>query len=123
MVCLCVRSISLKMRENLLIRLFTFFRDDDTFFPDYTSLVRLLASYDSAQDVIIGALSETYKQVEVSTDLFRSILEGNFLTPVLQIYGHMAYGGAGIFVSRTLMAKMNGPGHCKLHRVEEFDHY
>lgn len=60
-----------------------FFRDDDTFFPDYTSLVRLLASYDSAQDVIIGALSETYKQVEVSTDPLRSILEGNLFNSCL----------------------------------------
>jgi hypothetical protein len=40
-----------------------FFSDDDTFYPDYDSLVRLLSAYDSNEPVLLGALSESKKQV------------------------------------------------------------
>ncbi|GAA6052081.1 hypothetical protein JCM3770_006621 [Rhodotorula araucariae] len=66
------------------------FADDDTFFPDFDSLARLLSSYDSNEDHIIGALSESTKQVNE--------------------WGHIAYGGGGILVSRGLLAKMNADG-------------
>jgi len=66
------------------------FSDDDTFFPDFDSLVRLLSTFGPESDTIIGALSESTKQVAQ--------------------WGHIAYGGAGIYVSRALMAKMNAPG-------------
>ncbi|KAM0754798.1 hypothetical protein T439DRAFT_321844 [Meredithblackwellia eburnea MCA 4105] len=67
------------------------FADDDTFYPDFHSLVRMLASFDSESDRLIGALSESTKQVAQ--------------------WGHIAYGGAGIYLSRALMAKINQPGH------------
>ena len=67
--------------------------DDDTFFLDTKSLIRMLSSYDAAQDRLIGALSESTKQVAE--------------------WGHIAYGGAGIYVSRSLVAKMTEPGACK----------
>ncbi|GAA5935472.1 uncharacterized protein JCM15063_001047 [Sporobolomyces koalae] len=63
------------------------FADDDTFFPDFDSLVRLLSSYDSNDDQLIGTLSESTKQVAQ--------------------WGHIAYGGAGIYVSRATIEKMN----------------
>ncbi|BGP41044.1 hypothetical protein JCM10449v2_005013 [Rhodotorula kratochvilovae] len=66
------------------------FADDDTFFPDFDALARLLSLYDSNDDHIIGALSESTKQVNQ--------------------WGHIAYGGAGILVSRGLLAKMNADG-------------
>ncbi|GAA5937037.1 hypothetical protein JCM3775_001934 [Rhodotorula graminis] len=66
------------------------FADDDTFFPDFDSLARLLSSHDSSGDYLIGALSESTKQVAQ--------------------WGHIAYGGAGIIVSRGLLAKMNEDG-------------
>ena len=37
--------------------------DDDTFFPDFKSLIRMLSSFDAGQDRLIGALSESTKQV------------------------------------------------------------
>lgn len=40
--------------------------DDDTFFPDFDSLVRLLSSYDASGDWLIGTLSESTKQVRPS---------------------------------------------------------
>jgi hypothetical protein len=70
------------------------FSDDDTFWPDFNSLIRLLSKYDSSKPHIIGALSESTRQVAE--------------------WGHIAYGGAGIYVSRALMAKMNAPGACEL---------
>lgn len=39
------------------------YSDDDTFFPDFDSLVRMLSEHDSKRDVLIGALSESTKQV------------------------------------------------------------
>ncbi|GAA6002825.1 uncharacterized protein JCM10292_001320 [Rhodotorula paludigena] len=71
------------------------FADDDTFFPDVDALGRMLGSLDSHDDHLIGALSESTKQVNQ--------------------WGHIAYGGAGIIVSRGLLAKMNQDGvweHC-----------
>ncbi|GAA5829150.1 hypothetical protein JCM3766R1_000995 [Sporobolomyces carnicolor] len=69
------------------------FADDDTFFPDFDSLVRLLSSYDSNEDKLIGTLSESTKQVAQ--------------------WGHIAYGGAGIYVSRKTVEKMNTDGAWK----------
>jgi len=40
--------------------------DDDTFFPDFDSLIRLLSSFDSNEDKLIGTLSESTKQVSSS---------------------------------------------------------
>ncbi|GAA5968475.1 hypothetical protein JCM8115_006402 [Rhodotorula mucilaginosa] len=66
------------------------FADDDTFYPDFDSLARLLASHDPDEDWLIGALSESTKQVAQ--------------------WGHIAYGGAGIILSRAVMDKMNAAG-------------
>ncbi|GAA5859839.1 hypothetical protein JCM8547_004350 [Rhodosporidiobolus lusitaniae] len=66
------------------------FSDDDTFYPDFDSLVRLLSQYDPTEDWLIGTLSESTKQVAQ--------------------WGHIAYGGAGIIVSRATLEKMNAPG-------------
>ncbi|GAA6043754.1 hypothetical protein JCM8097_006654 [Rhodosporidiobolus ruineniae] len=71
------------------------FSDDDTFFPDFDSLARLVSQYNPADDVLIGTLSESTKQVAQ--------------------WGHIAYGGAGIIVSRGTLEKMNKDGvwqHC-----------
>ncbi|BGO99555.1 Multifunctional methyltransferase subunit TRM112 [Rhodotorula toruloides] len=66
------------------------FSDDDTFFPDFDSLAHLLGSYDANGDWLIGTLSESTKQVAQ--------------------WGHIAYGGAGILVSRGIMRRMNEEG-------------
>lgn len=42
---------------------FFFFRDDDTFFPDFESVIEMLNQYNSEEDLIIGALSEAKEQV------------------------------------------------------------
>ncbi|GAA6005934.1 hypothetical protein JCM10207_007280 [Rhodosporidiobolus poonsookiae] len=71
------------------------FSDDDTFFPDFDSLARLLAELNPADDHLIGTLSESTKQVAQ--------------------WGHIAYGGAGIIVSRGTLEKVNKEGvwaHC-----------
>ncbi|GAA5955944.1 hypothetical protein JCM10213_000075 [Rhodosporidiobolus nylandii] len=71
------------------------FSDDDTFFPDFDSLARLLSKYNPAEDHLIGTLSESTKQVAQ--------------------WGHIAYGGGGIIVSRGTLEKMNKEGvwqHC-----------
>ena len=39
--------------------------DDDTFFPDYSALVRMLSEKDSRELVLIGALSESTKQASL----------------------------------------------------------
>ncbi|BGP51738.1 hypothetical protein JCM10450v2_007688 [Rhodotorula kratochvilovae] len=64
--------------------------DDDTFFPDFDAVARLLSDYDSNEDWFIGAESESSKQVEK--------------------FGNIAYGGGGIFISRALLEKLNRPG-------------
>ncbi|SCV75013.1 BQ2448_8042 [Microbotryum intermedium] len=70
------------------------FCDDDTFFPDWDSVVRMLSEHDPAKPILIGALSESVHQVKQ--------------------WGHISYGGAGIFVSRGMLQLFNGPG-----RIEE----
>ncbi|GAA5988113.1 hypothetical protein JCM10908_002067 [Rhodotorula pacifica] len=64
--------------------------DDDTFYPDFDSLARLLASHNPEEDLLIGTLSESTKQVAQ--------------------WGHIAYGGAGIILSRSVVEKMNASG-------------
>lgn len=61
--------------------------DDDTFFPSMTNLVERLATYDPAEPQYIGALTED----------------------IMQMYhgSHMAYGGAGIFLSIPLVRQLN----------------
>ncbi|SGZ31798.1 BQ5605_C042g12004 [Microbotryum silenes-dioicae] len=66
------------------------FCDDDTFFPDWDSVVRMLSEHDPAKPILIGALSEAVHQVKQ--------------------WGHISYGGAGIFVSRAMLHVFNGPG-------------
>jgi len=61
----------------------------------------MLGSYNSSADVLIGDLSELPAQVGA--------------------WGHMAFGGAGIFLSRGLMAKMNAPGMWE-DCLKKFDH-
>ncbi|KAE8306745.1 hypothetical protein BDV41DRAFT_100469 [Aspergillus transmontanensis] len=61
--------------------------DDDTFFPSMTNLVQRLATYDPTEPQYIGALTED----------------------IMQMYhgSHMAYGGAGIFLSIPLVRQLN----------------
>ncbi|KAL8631891.1 hypothetical protein Q9189_002367 [Teloschistes chrysophthalmus] len=56
--------------------------DDDTFFPSLRALLATLSPYPPNQEYWIGALSETWWSVAR--------------------YGMMAFGGAGIFLSRAL---------------------
>ncbi|KAE8379652.1 hypothetical protein BDV26DRAFT_158390 [Aspergillus bertholletiae] len=61
--------------------------DDDTFFPSMQNLVQRLATYDPTELQYIGALTEDMSQM---------------------YYGsHMAYGGAGIFLSVPLVQQLN----------------
>ena len=62
--------------------------DDDTFFPSVGALVDMLAKYDPAQQYWVGAVSEMWWSVAR--------------------YGMMAFGGAGIFLSRALAKAMDG---------------
>ena len=55
----CVNYLNFR-NDNLTFRTRS---DDDTFFPDFKSLIRMLSSYDAGQDRLIGALSESTKQV------------------------------------------------------------
>ncbi|KAA8649819.1 hypothetical protein EYZ11_005491 [Aspergillus tanneri] len=61
--------------------------DDDTFFPSMQNLVNRLASYDATQPQYIGALSEDMSQMYGA--------------------GHIAYGGAGVFLSIPLMQELH----------------
>jgi Protein of unknown function, DUF604 len=63
------------------------FIDDDTFFLSMSALVDRLARYDPSQPYYIGSLSENFVQ--------------------MSLWGFMAYGGAGIFISMPLLARMN----------------
>ncbi len=63
------------------------FIDDDTFFLSMPALVDSLARYDPSQPYYIGSLSEDFVQ--------------------MSLWGFMAYGGAGIFVSMPLLAQLN----------------
>ncbi|KAL8852490.1 MAG: hypothetical protein Q9221_002614 [Calogaya cf. arnoldii] len=58
--------------------------DDDTFFPSMRALLAMLEKYDPAREYWIGAVSEQWWSVAR--------------------YGMMAFGGAGIFLSRALAA-------------------
>ncbi|KAK4057061.1 hypothetical protein OIO90_001961 [Microbotryomycetes sp. JL221] len=62
------------------------FNDDDTFWLDQRPLRRMLAKYDPLEQLFIGATSEAKNQ--------------------LDSFGRMAFGGAGMIVSQTLMSDM-----------------
>ncbi|KAI4126378.1 MAG: hypothetical protein LQ338_003774 [Usnochroma carphineum] len=61
--------------------------DDDTFFPSMQSLLAMLDKYDPTQQYWVGAVSEMWWSVAR--------------------YGMMAFGGAGIFLSRALAAVLD----------------
>ena len=56
--------------------------DDDTFIPSMPALVAMLGKYDAKEQYYVGSLSENWSAVTR--------------------YGLMAFGGAGIFISRPL---------------------
>lgn len=56
--------------------------DDDTFIPSISALVAILSKYDPSDQYYVGALSENWSAVTR--------------------YGLMAFGGAGVFISRPL---------------------
>ncbi|KAI1474109.1 glycosyltransferase family 31 protein [Daldinia sp. EC12] len=60
--------------------------DDDTFFPDLQPFSDSLATLDHNVDVYVGALSEDFSSV--------------------RIFGFMAYGGAGAYLSAPLARKL-----------------
>ncbi|KAI1799613.1 glycosyltransferase family 31 protein [Daldinia bambusicola] len=60
--------------------------DDDTFFPDLKPLSDSLATLDHNVDAYVGALSEDFSSV--------------------RIFGFMAYGGAGAYLSAPLARKL-----------------
>ncbi|BGP14020.1 hypothetical protein JCM10213_005605 [Rhodosporidiobolus nylandii] len=62
------------------------FIDDDTWFTDPQMLRTMLAGYDWREDHFLGSFSET---------------KGNF-----EAFGKIAYGGAGMILSRSLVRKM-----------------
>ena len=70
------------------------FGDDDTFWVDPEDLKDLLASHDWREDVMLGGFSEA------------KLNFGN--------HGKIAYGGAGIVISRTLVRKMQPFGKPEL---------
>lgn len=76
------------------------FGDDDTLWLDQEDLKDLLASHDWKEDVLLGGFSEA---------------KANWAN-----HGAIAYGGAGIIISRGLMRKMQPfgksfqPGSCSL---------
>jgi hypothetical protein len=62
------------------------FIDDDTFLPSVASVAQQLKQLDSSKKYYIGALSESSWQVDT--------------------WGHMGFGGAGVFVSTPLLADL-----------------
>ncbi|PLW06943.1 hypothetical protein PCANC_10114 [Puccinia coronata f. sp. avenae] len=64
--------------------------DDDTYFLSLDSVARMLSKYDPVEAHFIGGQSES----ETANKAF----------------GNIAFGGAGIFLSRGLIQKMNEPG-------------
>lgn len=60
--------------------------DDDTFFPSLYSIRRVLDQYDARMPMYVGGMSEH--------DVARSI------------FGHMGFGGAGVFLSVPLVAML-----------------
>ncbi|PLW44574.1 hypothetical protein PCASD_05131 [Puccinia coronata f. sp. avenae] len=75
--------------------------DDDTYFLSLDSLNRVLSKYNPLEYHLIGASSESRN--------------------ANKHFGRKAFGGAGIFLSRGLMAKMNMPGAFE-GCFEEFGH-
>ena len=61
--------------------------DDDTFFPSIPSLLSMLSLHDPSEEQYLGALSEDWWAVTH--------------------YGYMAFGGAGMFLSVPLAAKLH----------------
>lgn len=59
------------------------FIDDDTFFPSLPAVAEKLRIFDSSKNHYIGSLSEASWQVDT--------------------FGHIAFGGAGVFVSKPLL--------------------
>ncbi|KAI7943521.1 hypothetical protein MJO28_011049 [Puccinia striiformis f. sp. tritici] len=64
--------------------------DDDTFFLSLDSVNRMLSKYNPLEHHLIGASSESQQ--------------------ANNHFGRIAFGGAGIFLSRGLIQKMNAPG-------------
>jgi hypothetical protein len=64
----------------------SFFRDDDTFFPDFESVIEMLHQYKSEEDLIIGALSEAQEQVSFSVSLILFLPLLAFLHPQLLFF-------------------------------------
>ncbi|KAJ6008303.1 hypothetical protein N7540_012279 [Penicillium herquei] len=60
--------------------------DDDTFFPSMPALVNALAEYDHTKSMYIGSVSEGIPQIAV--------------------FGMIAFGGAGVFLSRPLLTEL-----------------
>ncbi|KAJ5272707.1 hypothetical protein N7478_007832 [Penicillium angulare] len=60
--------------------------DDDTFFPSMPALVDALNGYDHTKSLYIGAVSEGIPQIAV--------------------FGMIAFGGAGVFLSRPLLTEL-----------------
>jgi hypothetical protein len=60
--------------------------DDDTFFLSMPALVKALSEYDDTKPMYIGGLSEGIPQIAV--------------------FGMMAFGGAGVFLSRPLLSDL-----------------
>ncbi|KAK2760284.1 hypothetical protein FQN54_002352 [Arachnomyces sp. PD_36] len=60
--------------------------DDDTFFLDLAAVAEQLSQFDATEKHYIGSLSEASWQVDH--------------------FGHIAFGGAGVFVSKPLLAKL-----------------
>lgn len=60
--------------------------DDDTFFLSMPALVKALGEYDHTKSMYIGALSDSLPQIAV--------------------FGMIAYGGAGVFLSRPLLSDL-----------------
>ncbi|KNZ62084.1 hypothetical protein VP01_1315g1 [Puccinia sorghi] len=75
--------------------------DDDTYFLSLDSLNRILSKYNPLEPHLIGASSESRN--------------------ANAHFGRIAFGGAGIFLSRGLMQKMNAPGAFE-GCFEEFGH-
>jgi hypothetical protein len=61
--------------------------DDDTFFPSLPRLLKRLDTYDDKSPVLVGGLSEDLVQ--------------------MNLWGFMAYGGAGVFLSIPLLTELN----------------
>jgi hypothetical protein len=95
----------LKVRQMFLQKLIGLIcwqnRDDDTYFLSLDSLNRVLSKYNPLEYHLIGASSESRN--------------------ANKHFGRKAFGGAGIFLSRGLMAKMNMPGAFE-GCFEEFGH-